>query len=1084
MFLFRQERGYVWINGDPMTYRAWGSTKCDINVPEVYLFVEEPIWTKLTKGICTKGFRKNTSPTTMSSKCGALVLLTPYAPVQWIAIPCSNSYIRSSTICEIDYKSQWNATLNTMDNINMGTNSNYCEIVWFYTHRKCIALLFHPLSPQDVNIANNTCYSMGGQLLILNQVDLDLSTESTKMWLNYCDQRPIMHRHSTPFETIDQAYHGWKIKRNIMKQFDASPSLKHMLYIFNRWQWLSVRLPAWIVQIYSTLRHHDCTTIVPLYAVSMHANNIWHERSTAGVFNASISHSIIPNMFVFKTVVNACHSEELAQGVLCQKQPTVRADVCQPGQFQCSSGECILDLYVCDQVSDCQEAEDERPCKPFCLVEKIIKDTYFCTNKCHHTECLCEDLYFQCTQGGCILAQYQCDMKMDCSDNSDESHCSEWYLRTPNNEKIKEFPNVNLELDNFKVFCSNPNWIPCTPEVPIPCYPRSFVCVYDLSIMGDLIFCKNGNILQNCEAMKCTRMFKCPLSYCIPIRMLCNEQWDCVAGIDENCEMMGNLCAGHFRCKGETICLHITEVCDGSVNCKLSTNDEDICHDSPCPHACQCKGNAITCSNQARQTFPLISRNMKIINFKNNYLKCCPFTSIKFSRILKLDISFNKLFQLTYICFKHFKRVLMLYIMYNYINFIPRNAFGGLGYLRLIHFKGNPIKTVMSHGFSGLPANEILDLSDLGLLTIYSNAFADITIKTLNMSGNQLNYMNNSVFKDANIINLDIRRNPISYFGIHVLEKLHSLNTIYTVTPYICCINPQGSLCIHGLIESPECTRLIPSPLLRALICLIASSCALALVVALVITRRSSKQGVQVLLNTCLVAANMCVPAYIFTVLWFDYTIDVKARLMKDFTAHSILCSVMACIVLLSTFMSIHIQCLTFLDKFIAIILVFKVPKLSTSLAKLILFFALLTFGFFSVAGLPSVNLFKMQYTAVTDICFQFGIADGFHPWPIEKYVFVIQLSIYLLLSVSIISTILIRAQKSRMQSRAKRRQSKLWIWSIITIIKIVTYAVPILLTTIIYENFQIRTNSIDNTFILLVTPFVLLVDALILIIS
>ncbi|XP_069974716.1 sortilin-related receptor isoform X2 [Penaeus vannamei] len=84
--------------------------------------------------------------------------------------------------------------------------------------------------------------------------------------------------------------------------------------------------------------------------------------------------------------------------------PVPRPSTCPLDQFQCSSGECIWETWVCDKDNDCPDGEDEKNCHQFntCSLESEFKCRY---------------------SGGCISSGLRCDSKEDCADGSDEEGC-------------------------------------------------------------------------------------------------------------------------------------------------------------------------------------------------------------------------------------------------------------------------------------------------------------------------------------------------------------------------------------------------------------------------------------------------------------------------------------------------------------------------------------------------------------------------------------------------------------------------------------------------------------------------------------
>lgn len=78
--------------------------------------------------------------------------------------------------------------------------------------------------------------------------------------------------------------------------------------------------------------------------------------------------------------------------------------VCKHNEFQCLSGTCIPESWLCDGSNDCDEKEDEA--------------------KCGNVQTHCGVDYFHCrVDGSCIHISQVCDGSANCPDGSDEANC-------------------------------------------------------------------------------------------------------------------------------------------------------------------------------------------------------------------------------------------------------------------------------------------------------------------------------------------------------------------------------------------------------------------------------------------------------------------------------------------------------------------------------------------------------------------------------------------------------------------------------------------------------------------------------------
>lgn len=72
--------------------------------------------------------------------------------------------------------------------------------------------------------------------------------------------------------------------------------------------------------------------------------------------------------------------------------------------------------------------------------------------------------------------------------------------------------------------------------------------------------------MVDCATHNFTNHFKCPGSYCIPWRLVCDKKTDCLDRQDER-YCSDYRCPGMLKCKGEVFCVHPSEVCDNIRHC-------------------------------------------------------------------------------------------------------------------------------------------------------------------------------------------------------------------------------------------------------------------------------------------------------------------------------------------------------------------------------------------------------------------------------------------------------------------------------------------------------------------------------------
>ncbi len=231
---------------------------------------------------------------------------------------------------------------------------------------------------------------------------------------------------------------------------------------------------------------------------------------------------------------------------------------CSLGYIQCNDTSCISEIYKCDGISNCPSAEDEQECS--CSQSgKLINNSLFCANKCYPDDCACPALYTQRTHGGCVPLYVTPSIKQ--LDEWFSSHQGDKILMLYVNDTIPDCPGGDdeEELQKLLVIQNQPSLITyiaddlCT-HYELPCHKGHSKCfnvihiyLYDLDRYNNIMYCRNGGHLQNCDDTRCSNAYKCYKSYYIPHRRVCDGVTDCPAKDDEyNCEDC--TCINMLRC--------------------------------------------------------------------------------------------------------------------------------------------------------------------------------------------------------------------------------------------------------------------------------------------------------------------------------------------------------------------------------------------------------------------------------------------------------------------------------------------------------------------------------------------------------
>lgn len=230
---------------------------------------------------------------------------------------------------------------------------------------------------------------------------------------------------------------------------------------------------------------------------------------------------------------------------------------CAEGQIRCDNGKCVLPMWRCDGIAQCQDGADEVNCpKSHCRNPHDVECgplDFGCfnnhTQRCDgHRDCrlsgLDEDGCRECSKGslpcytrGCYLVSQTCDGVPDCRDFTDEADCG-------------VCPDGQVECGSQAGKCYSPYLDRCNGQLDCPLGEDEMDCEPNCK---DAIACTNGrgcyrpsercNYVEDCDdgsdEMHCKHdftirdTFGCGSGGTIAERLWCDGVDDCGDGSDE-----------------------------------------------------------------------------------------------------------------------------------------------------------------------------------------------------------------------------------------------------------------------------------------------------------------------------------------------------------------------------------------------------------------------------------------------------------------------------------------------------------------------------------------------------------------------
>lgn len=513
-------------------------------------------------------------------------------------------------------------------------------------------------------------------------------------------------------------------------------------------------------------------------------------------------------------------------------------------------------------------------------------------------------------------------------------------------------------------------------------------CIFDHDQYGYQVGCRDVTHLRNCENYECTNTeyLKCPNSYCIPPRYICDAKKDCPNGEDEiRCEEFE--CPGRYRCIESTYCIYLNQLCDGIRQCQKG-DDEWFC-DIQCPDECECIGLYANCGyrNLTGNLSNQLSNRLRKLDLNGNqfgpYLDRLDLTP--YTRLGELILRHNKIEVITSEKFIFLINLYLLDLSHNKIRVLESRAFAGLKNVKTLLLNDNPTLSVIeSNAFVGLINLRQLNISHSSIHRLGSSAFAGLQkLQTLIFQSNNLNIIESGAFKDLTDLNyLDLRGNQIQQFKQDIFEKLTDLRTLHTDSFKFCCLVHNQlpfDQCLPLSDEISDCEDLMSSPLQRSFLWIL-GIIAFVFNLAVIFWRFKKRSHFMNTVSSNLLLSLGCADFLMGIYLLIIATVDQYYRgryiEVSELWRKSILCKFCGFLSTMSSEASVFTLVAITMDRMICIVFPFSKWRFSTNFArKIILTIWLLTF-LVSILPILYTSYFRDEFYSRSGVCLALHITN------------------------------------------------------------------------------------------------------------
>ena len=379
-------------------------------------------------------------------------------------------------------------------------------------------------------------------------------------------------------------------------------------------------------------------------------------------------------------------------------------------------------------------------------------------------------------------------------------------------------------------------------------------------------------------------------------------------------------CSGLYRCRGSTVCLHVTHVCDGWSQCPQH-DDENFCN-LTCPFTCECHGYSYKCAYT-----PLLSNYTQLRFLHANGSGIQPDDLRSNTMLIYLNLTSCQLAHTGSVLFPNLRT---LDLSFNQLRFISLDVLNNFPQLTSLSLAGNLITSLFKEQSTypqrlGLLSLDIsfVEMNELDLT--FSRFFP--SLKSFNLFHSQVRVVLGNGFQQLRSLQvLDLRRCPLTNFPKSIFLGLSSLRRVLADNYKLCCPEtlPVGFVgqCQAPNDEISSCHALLRSDLYRLSLAVFATLATVGNAFSLVLREfvlKGKKHSGYTVFVTHLCVSDFVMGVYLAIIGGAD-RVYMNSYLWEDIDwRNSVMCKLAGFLSLLSSEVSASIICLITLDRFLVV---------------------------------------------------------------------------------------------------------------------------------------------------------------------